>query len=153
MMSATVFWLPVASGQTNTVPLVPHDLFVLSPFAPALPAPAATSIPPSSPTPSVRAASTNEAARAAITFQTGLEEDFSSAPPYLQKRLMWVTESWGPPVRAIEQGGFYGQVLRLFPSPAFIQHHGVVVSGGIVTAIKRKNPLGLIDLIILDISF
>ncbi len=133
--------------------MVPRDLFVLSPFTPAPPALAASNAPPSFPTPSVRVAATNEATQAVITFQTGLEDDFSSAPPYLQKRLMWVTESWGPPVRAIEQGGFYGQVLKIFPSPAFIQHHGVIVSGGIITAIKTKNPFGLINPIILDISF
>ncbi len=140
-------------GETNDLPLVPRELFVLSALPPAPPITSATNLPSGSPSPAVVTVAGDAPTNSAISFQTEFESDFASAPPYLQKRVMWVTEGWGRPAKVFEQGGFYGQVLKIFPSPAFIEHHGVIVSGGIVTAIKRKNPLGLINPIILDISF
>lgn len=83
------------------------------------------------------------------------EGDLAALPGHQERRLRWIMECWeGSATFDPEPDLPYRKILSsLFPDPQHIATRHVIIEGGLVTAIKRKNPLGLLNPDVLRVSW
>jgi hypothetical protein len=73
--------------------------------------------------------------------------------PSIEKYAFWISQSWTSPSPEISGGFYHWARDAVFPAPAVIQLRHVQISGGVVTAIKNRNPLALLNPAIFSIGF
>ena len=81
--------------------------------------------------------------------------DPNSIAASIEKYEKWYGNSWlQPPRRQTDQGGFYHWAAsKIFPEPETVRVKNIGIGGGVVTAIKKRNPLGLINQNVFTISY
>ncbi|MEW6160830.1 MAG: hypothetical protein AB1813_25660 [Verrucomicrobiota bacterium] len=62
------------------------------------------------------------------------------------REALWINES-------VERGGAYGWFERTVLEPEIIRFKGISMTGSLVTAIKRKNPLCLLNPLVFAVSW
>jgi hypothetical protein len=80
--------------------------------------------------------------------------DFDQLPAWDQRLVRAAMESPVVPYRHPYEGGFLEKLDNtLFPEPAVVKVGSTYMTGGIVTAIKKKNPFGLINQTVFMLTF
>ena len=81
--------------------------------------------------------------------------DPNSITASIEKYQKWYGDSWLQPQRKnIGEGGFYHWAKdKIFPEPETVRFKHISLSGGVVTAIKKRNPLALINPTVFSITY
>ncbi len=80
--------------------------------------------------------------------------DFDQLPAWEQRQVRVAMDSPTVPYRHPYEGGFLEKLDNtIFPEPAVVKVGSTYMSGGIVTAIQKKNPFGLINQTVFMLSF
>ena len=142
------------AGDTNSVCVSGASLFRCSAEIHPTPSAAATNQVVRSP----ELRPTPEPARPAEfsrSFRNRVEDvDLNSLSPFMQKRLTLAMATWTRAPASSSDDPPYLKILHvIFPEPVVVRAGHFEIGGGVVTAIKAKNPFGLLNPEVLLITF